>query len=66
MHHPIINEAQSSEKLKASLDFAYKVIHCPECVSANIRPHELHWGDQEMGTAFSYHLFQSQCFPSKP
>ena len=29
----------------------YKVIHFAGCVSANTRPHQLRWGDQEMGTA---------------
>ena len=28
-----------------------KVTHCTRHVSANTRPHQLHWGDQEMGTA---------------
>ena len=32
---------------------SHKVTHCVGCVSANTRPHQLHWGDQEMGTAFS-------------
>ena len=30
-----------------------KVTHCAGCVSANTRPHQLHWGDWEMGTAIS-------------
>ena len=30
-----------------------KVTHCAGRVSANTRPHQLHWGDQEMGTATS-------------
>ena len=29
----------------------HKVTHCAGRVSANTRPHQLHWGDQEMGTA---------------
>ena len=28
-----------------------KVTHCAGRVSANTRPHQLHWGDREMGTA---------------
>ena len=31
----------------------YKVTHCAGRVSANTRPHQLHWGDREMGTAIS-------------
>ena len=31
----------------------YKVTHCAGHVSANISPHQLHWGDREMGTAIS-------------
>ena len=30
-----------------------KVTHCAGRVSANTRPHQLHWGDREMGTAIS-------------
>jgi len=30
-----------------------KVIHCTGRVSANTRPHQLPWGDREMGTAIS-------------
>ena len=30
-----------------------KVTHCAGHVSANTRPHQLHWGDREMGTAIS-------------
>ena len=30
-----------------------KVIHRTGRVSANTRPHQLHWGNQEMGTAIS-------------
>ena len=30
-----------------------KVTHCAGRVSANTRPHQLHWGDREMGTATS-------------
>ena len=30
-----------------------KVTHCAGCVSANTRPHQLRWGDREMGTAIS-------------
>ena len=30
-----------------------KVTHCAGRVSANTRPHQLRWGDQEMGTAIS-------------
>ena len=29
----------------------YKVTHCAVYISANTRPHQLHWGDWEMGTA---------------
>ena len=31
----------------------YKVTHCAGYISVNTRPHQLHWGDQEMGTAIS-------------
>ena len=31
-----------------------KVTHCAGRVSANTRPHQLRWGDREMGTAISY------------
>ena len=31
----------------------YEVTHCTEHVSANTRPHQLHGGDWEMGTAIS-------------
>ena len=31
----------------------YKVTHCAERVSANIRPHQLCWGDRKMGTPIS-------------
>ena len=31
-----------------------KVTHCAGCILANTRPHQLHWGDQEMGTAISW------------
>ena len=27
----------------------YKVIHCAGHILANTRPHQLHWGDREMG-----------------
>ena len=30
-----------------------KVTHCAGRVSANTRPHQLRWGDWEMGTAIS-------------
>ena len=30
-----------------------KVAHCEECISANTRPHQPHWGDREMETAIS-------------
>ena len=30
-----------------------KVTHCAGPVSANTRPHQLRWGDREMGTAIS-------------
>ena len=30
-----------------------KVTHCTGCVSANTKPHQLRWGDWEMGTAIS-------------
>jgi len=30
-----------------------KVTHCAGRVSANTRPHQLHWGDREMVTARS-------------
>ena len=30
-----------------------KVTHCAGRVSANTRPHQLRWGDREMGTAIS-------------
>ena len=30
-----------------------KVTHCTWRISANTRPHQLRWGDQEMGTAIS-------------
>ena len=30
-----------------------RVTHCAGCVSANTRPHQLCWGDGEMGTAIS-------------
>ena len=30
-----------------------KVTHCAGLVSANTRPHQLCWGDREMGTAIS-------------
>ena len=30
-----------------------KVTYCAGCVSANTKPHQLCWGDQEMGTATS-------------
>ena len=31
----------------------HKVTHCAGRVSANTRPHQLRWGDREMGTAIS-------------
>ena len=31
----------------------YKVTHCAGQVLANTTPHQLHWGDWEMGTAIS-------------
>ena len=31
----------------------YKVTHCAGHVLANTRPHQLRWGDREMGTAIS-------------
>ena len=31
----------------------HKVTHCTGRVSANTRPHQLRWGDREMGTAIS-------------
>ena len=31
-----------------------EVTHCAGRVSANTRPHQLRWGDREMGTAISY------------
>ena len=31
----------------------HKVSHCAGCILANTRPHQLYWGDQEMGTAIS-------------
>ena len=30
-----------------------KVTHCAGRISANTRPHQLRWGDREMGTAIS-------------
>ena len=30
-----------------------KVIHCAGRISANTRPHQVRWGNQEMGTAMS-------------
>ena len=30
--------------------------NCAECVSANTRPHQLHWGDREMATAMQNKL----------
>ena len=30
-----------------------KVTHCAGRISANTRPHQLRWGDWEMGTAIS-------------
>ena len=30
-----------------------KVTHCAGCVLVNTRPHQLRWGDWEMGTAIS-------------
>ena len=30
-----------------------KITHCTERVSTNTRPHQLCWGDREMGTAIS-------------
>ena len=30
------------------------VTHCAGRVSANIRPHQLRWGDRKMGTAILY------------
>ena len=29
-----------------------KVTHCAGCVSANTRPHQLRWGDWEMGDCY--------------
>ena len=37
-----------------------KVTHCAGCVSANTRPHQLRWGDREMGTAII------SCVPHPP
>ena len=31
----------------------HKVTHCAGCTSVNTRPHQLCWGDREMGTAIS-------------
>ena len=31
----------------------HKITHCAGCISANTRPHQLRWGDREMGTAIS-------------
>ena len=32
----------------------YKVTHCAGRVLANTRPHQLRWGEWEMGTAISW------------
>ena len=37
--------------LKIGLDI--RVTHCAGHLSANARPHQLHWGDREMESAFS-------------
>ena len=37
--------------LKTQAWMLCKVTHCAGRVSANTRPHQLHWGDREMGTA---------------
>ena len=39
-----------------------KASHCAGRVSANTRPHQLHWGDWEMGTA--YILYNHPPLPS--
>ena len=38
----------------------YKVIHCVSRILANTWPHQLFWGDREMGTSFSYKTKDSQ------
>ena len=44
-----------------------KVTHCAGRVSANTRPHQLRWGDREMGTyvydskCSSMHVYDSKC-----
>ena len=38
-----------------------KVTHCTGRISANTRPHQLHWDDREMGTVYHiqiYHFHQ--------
>ena len=38
-----------------------KVTHCAGHVSANTRPHQLRWGDREMGTAIWHSYFDLNC-----
>ena len=42
---------QSMNHISLKKKMLYKVTHC--ACSANTRPHQLHWGDREMGTAIS-------------
>ena len=36
---------------------------CTGCVSANTRPHQLNWGDREVGTAILCTNMQSESWP---
>ena len=42
-----VSEAQT----RGNRNILYKVTYCAGCISANTRPHQLHWGDLEVGTA---------------
>ena len=41
----------SSRPFLCALVDVTQVTHCAGCISASTRPHQLCWGDKEMGTA---------------
>ena len=48
--HVCMNNQGTTSPLKIGLD---KVTHCAGPILVNTRPHQLHWGEQEMGTVVS-------------
>ena len=46
-------------KHERGLDVTLQVTRCAGCVSANTRPHQLHWGDSEsVGATWHAHAIQ--------